>query len=120
MNIIKNDYNVAVVSTDVELTSGTKTEVGTKAEFDKIVPLINRSGLMVLKANVDGADMKGSMLANYFTGGAETGIDFGGMTNFGGSPHAITGTVSLENDKCYVIVNIIPLSGAAKSSTRKI
>lgn len=111
MNIIFNDYNVAIIESDAAITSGTKTEIGTKEEFLKIVPLVNRSGLIILKANVDGGDMKGSMLANYYTGGAETGIDFGGMSNYHGSPLAITGSITLEDNKCYVTVNLVPLSG---------
>lgn len=114
MNIERNVYNIAIVSTDVEITAGTKTEVGTEAEFNKIVAMVDRSGLMILKATVGGNAMKGSLLSNYYHGGAETGIDFGGVTNMHGTPLAIAGSLSLENHKAYVTVNLIPLS-AAKS-----
>ena len=117
MKIERKVYNIAIVSSDVAITAGTKTEVGTEAEFNKIAAVVDRSGLMILKATVGGNAMKGSLLANYYHGGAETGIDFGGVTNMSGTPLAIAGSLSLENHKAYVTVNLIPLSTAKSTKT---
>ena len=110
MKIKRGCYNVATVSTDVAITSGTKTEVGVKKDFKKIAATVEKSGLIFLEATVNGSAMKGSLLANYYHGGAETGIDFGGVTNMGGNPLAIAGSISLEGDKVYVTVNLVSLS----------
>lgn len=111
MKVDRNVYNVAIVSSGVAITSGTKVEVGTEAEFNIIAGMVEKSGLMILNATVDGSAMKGSLLSNYYHGGAETGIDFGGITNMGGTPLAVAGSLSLEEHKAYVTVNLVPLSG---------
>lgn len=116
MKVDRNVYNVAVVSSDVAITSGTKVEVGTEAEFNTIAGMVEKSGLMILNATVDGSAMKGSLLSNYYHGGAETGIDFGGITNMHGTPLAIAGSLSLEEHKAYVTVNLVPLGNGSKTS----
>ena len=115
MKVDRNVYNVAIVSSDVAITSGTKVEVGT--EFTTIAGMVEKSGLMILNATVDGSAMKGSLLSNYYHGGAETGIDFGGITNMGGTPLAIAGSLSLEEHKAYVTVNLVPLSANRTTKT---
>lgn len=110
MKVKRGSYNVTTVSTDVAITHGVKTEIGTKKDFKRIAATVEKSGLIVLEATVDGNAMKGSLLANYYHGGAETGIDFGGVTNMHGTPLAVAGSISLEGEKVYVTVNLIELS----------
>lgn len=118
MDIKTQGYNVAEVIVGTAITPGTKTEVGTAKEFEQIAKLVEQSGLMIVNATIGGNKMKGSVLANYYSGGEATGIDFGGVTNFGYTPSIIAGSLELESDgKAYVTLTITAVS-TAKAATK--
>lgn len=120
MKIDKNSYNIPIVEVSTAITSGTKTEIGTAADFDTIVNMIEKSGLMIIKCTFGGNPMKGSVLANYYTNDDDIyGIDFGGVTNFGGSPSAIAGSGTLENGKFYVTMTMTSLAANRTTTSTK-
>lgn len=122
MDIQNNVYNIPIVSVGT-VTSGTKTEIGTKADFDKLVSMIEKSGLMICDVTLSGNYMKGSVLANHYAGENDGGIDFGGVTNYGGSPSVIAGTIETgtgaNKDKVYVTMAVTAISNVAKSTRSK-
>ncbi len=120
MDIKTQGYNVAEVTISAAITSGTKTEVGAAKEFNQLAKLIENAGIMIVKASIDGNAMKGSVLGNYYHDANTTGIDFGGVTNYGYSPSIIAGSLELESDgKAYVIMTVTPISTSkAKSSSK--
>ena len=120
MDIKTQGYNVAEITLSAAVTPGTKTEVGTAAEFAQLAKLVQQSGLMIVSGTIGGNAMKGSVLANYYSDENVTGIDFGGVTNFGYSPSIIAGSLEIEEGKAYVTMTITPVSTsktAKKSST---
>lgn len=117
MDIKTQGYNVAEVLVGTAITPGTKTEVGTAKEFEQIAKLVDQSGVMIVNATIGGNKMKGSVLANYYSGAGATGIDFGGVTNFGYTPSIIAGSLELEDGKAYVTLTITAVS-AAKAATK--
>lgn len=118
MDIKTQGYNVAEVVLMDAVTPGTKTEVGTAKEFEKLSKLVQNSGLMIVSGIIGGNAMKGSVLANYYSDDNVTGIDFGGVTNYGYSPSIIAGSLEIEEDKAYVTMTITPVSAA--KTTRKV
>lgn len=111
MDIKTQGYNVAEVVLTDAVTPGTKTEVGTAKEFEQLAKLVQNSGLMIVSGIIGGNAMKGSVLANYYSDDNVTGIDFGGVTNYGYSPSIIAGSLEIESDgKAYVTMTITPVS----------
>lgn len=96
-------YNISKWYVDAEMTPGTKAEIGTEAEFKQLAALTSESGLFLGVVKVDGVVMQGACSVNHV--GADF-IDFGTVTNYGGSPTAFTGTITLENHKMYMVVNM--------------
>ncbi len=118
MDIKTQGYNVAEVVLTDAVTPGTKTEVGTAKEFEQLAKLVQNSGLMIVSGTIGGNAMRGSVLANYYSDDNVTGIDFGGVTNFGYSPSIIAGSLEIESDgKAYVTLTITPVS--TSKTTRK-
>lgn len=110
MVIDRNVYNIPKVEAG-SVTASTKTKVGTEAEYWQLVNMIEKSGLMIVGITLSGNRMKGSVMANHFAGDGNEGIDFGGVTNFGGSPNIIAGTLELDDDGfCYVTVAVVPVT----------
>lgn len=122
MEIKTSGYNIPDVAVSAAVTAGTKTEVGTAKEFNQLAKLVVESGLMIVGVTVGGNYMHGSVLANYYNGDGNIGIDFGGVTNYGYSPSAIAGTLELgtgdDADKCYVTMTVTPLGSQAKSRSK--
>lgn len=108
MKVEYNSYNVPVVDVGT-ITLGTKTLVATPAEMRKVAKIIDKSGIMIVAAKAGDAVLHGSVNANYYHGGEE-GIDFGGVTNYGGSPYIIAGTASIESDGAYVTMTMTAVS----------
>lgn len=118
MDIKTQGYNVAEVTLSSAVTPGTKTEVGTAKEFEQLAKLVQNSGLMIVSGTIGGNAMRGSVLANYYSDANVTGIDFGGITNFGYTPSIIAGSLEIESDgKAYVTLTITPVS--TSKTTRK-
>lgn len=118
MDIKTQGYNIPVITISEAITLGTKTEIGTAAEGNQIAKLVEQSGLMIVNCVADGNALRGSVLANHFYGGADEGVDFGGVTNYGGSAYAIAGTMSIEGSKAYVTMTMTAL-GANRTTTTK-
>lgn len=117
MKISRNEYNVPQIEVGA-VTASTKTKVGTKADFDKIAAMIERSGIMIVGITLSGNAMRGSVLANHYEDDNANGIDFGGVTNYGYSPSIISGSLELESNGCYVTIAVTPVS-ASKSTKSK-
>ena len=117
MEISTQGYNIACIAIATAITPGTKTEVGTAEEFKQVAKLVDQSGLMKVSAVIGGNAMNGSVLANYYSDDNVTGIDFGGVTNFGYSPSIIAGSLEIESDgKAYVTMTITPLNTSKSRS----
>ena len=117
MEIKNNGYNVAEVYIGTVVTAGTKTEIGTKADFDKVAALADAGGLMRVHIKLGDDQLDGLVLATHVA----QYIDLGSVTNFGGSPSVIAGTVELDTNKMYLTVNMYPIStakAAAKSTSK--
>lgn len=117
MKISRNEYNVPQIEAGA-VTASTKTLIGTKADFDKIAAMIERSGLMIVGITLSGNAMRGSVLANHYEDENVNGIDFGGVTNYGYTPSIIAGSLELEEDGCYVTISVTPVS-TSKSTKSK-
>lgn len=116
---IKNiGYNIGEITISTSLTASTKTEVGTKADFDKIANIGRNSGIARINMTLGGVAMSGVCFLNPYKVGTDIGVDVGSVTNFGGSANAVTGTFTLESNKLYAIVAVTPIGSqqAAKST----
>ena len=118
MDIKYNSYNVPKVDIG-EITLGTKTLVGSAAELRAVAKVIDNSGIMIVSAQAGDAVLHGSVNANYYHGGNDEGIDFGGVTNYGGSPYIIAGSASIEDGKAYVTMTMTAVSTNRTSTKSK-
>ena len=118
MNIEYGNYNVVKAELGT-VTAGTKTEIGTAEEFNKVANLIENSGVMIVGVTVGETYMHGAVLANHYQDATINGIDFGGVTNMGYSPSIIAGSVEVEDGKCYVTMSVTPVSANRTSCTTK-
>lgn len=109
MEIKYNSYNVPKVDIG-EITLGTKTLVGSAIDMRKVAKIVDESGIMIVSAQAGDVVLHGSVNANYYHGGAEEGIDFGGVTNYGGSPYIIAGSASIEGSNAYVTMTMTAVS----------
>ena len=104
MTIINGYYNIPHVSLG-SITSGVKTEVGTKEDFDKIMNLITNSGLIYVSCSLDDYPMVGHGICNPYH--AFDGIEVGFITAAGNNvPRVMVAQLTLESDKCYVTVRV--------------
>lgn len=118
MDIKTQGYNIPEVTISQAITLGTKTEIGTAAEGNQLAKMVEQSGLLIVSCVADGNPLRGSVLANHYYGGAEEGVDFGGVTNYGGSAYAIAGSMSIESGKSYVTMTMTPLGANRTTSTK--
>lgn len=109
MEIKYNSYNVPVVDIGT-ITLGTKTLIGTAKELRAIAKVVDKSGIMIVAARAGDTVLHGSVNANYYLGDGNEGIDFGGVTNYGGSPYIIAGTASIEDSNAYVTMTMTVVS----------
>lgn len=119
MDIKTQGYNIPEVTISQAITLGTKTEIGTAAEGNQLAKMVEQSGLMIVSCTADGNALRGSVLANHYYGGAEEGVDFGGVTNYGGSAYAIAGSMSIESGKAYVTMTMTALGANRTATTTK-
>lgn len=119
MDIKNIGYNIGEVTIDTALTSGTPAEVGTLEDLQKLYNLAKNGGIGRINCTVGGTPMSGCCFLNPFVDANGIGVDIGGVTNFGFSANAVTGTAYVNTGKMYAVVTITPLGGAqAKSSTK--
>lgn len=109
MDIKYNSYNVPVVDIGT-ITLGTKTLIGTAKELREVAKVVDKSGIMIVSAKAGDVVLHGSVNANYYLGDGNEGIDFGGVTNYGGSPSIIAGTASIESNSAYVTMTMTAVS----------
>ena len=117
---IKNiGYNFGEVTIGTALTSGTPAELGTLDELKKIYDIAAAGGVIRMNANIGGTDMSGACFANPFGPAEARGVDIAGVTNFGGSPSVVHGTLYTEGGKMYGVVTITSLANAANAKSVK-
>jgi len=96
-------YNIAEVIVSAAITAGTKTEIGTSADYKALQETAKRSGIFKMKANIGGVPMQGVCNANEVN---DNFIDFGTVTNMSNTPSAVAGTVTNEGGKMYVTLTV--------------
>lgn len=107
MDINNIGYNIGEVNISTVLTDSTKTEVGTPADFAKVMTLAKSGGVVRLNFKI-------STTAYSIVVGVNPGSDViavGGVTDVDGSPVAVTGTLSLESSKMYATIGVTVLGG---------
>jgi len=113
---IKNiGYNIGEVSIDTALTDSTKTEIGTPADFAKVLAIAENGG--VVRLNFKISTTAYSVVVGVVPG--SDAITVGGVTDVSGSPVAVTGTLTLETAKMYATIGVTALGGSTSKSTKK-
>ncbi len=107
MDIKNIGYNIGEVTISTALTDSTKTEVGTSADFAKVMTLAKSGG--VVRLNFKISTTAYSVVVGVNPG--STAIALGGVTDVAGSPVAISGTLSLESSKMYATIGVTALGG---------
>lgn len=110
--VIKNiGYNIGEVSISTALTDSTKTEIGTPADFAKVLTLAESGG--VVRLNFKISTIAYSVVVGVNPGA--TAIAVGGVTDVSGSPVAISGTLTLESSKMYATIGVTALGGSTQA-----
>lgn len=113
---IKNiGYNIGEVGISTALTDSTKTEIGTPADFAKVLTLAESGG--VIRLNFKISTTAYSVVVGVTP--SEDSIALGGVTDVSGSPAAISGTLTLESSKMYATIGITALSGSTQAKKSK-
>lgn len=118
MDIKNNGYNMAEITISTALTSGTPAKLGDKNDLIKIMNIAKAGGVGRINATIGGSAMSGACFLNAFENGEIMGVDVGGVTNFGESPNAVTGTFYMSGSDLYGVVTITPLANQAKSTKK--
>lgn len=115
MDIKNIGYNIGEVSISTALTDSTKTEIGTPADFAKVLTLAESGG--VIRLNFKISTTAYSVVVGVTPG--STAIVVGGVTDVSGSPVAISGTLTLESSKMYATIGVTALgSNQAKKASK--
>lgn len=111
---IKNiGYNIGEVSISTALTDSTKTEIGTPADFAKLLSIAVNGGVIRLNFKISTTAYSVVVGVNP----DDDTIAVGGVTDVSGSPVAVTGTFTLESSKMYATIGVTALgSNQAKRS----
>lgn len=118
MEIKNRGYNVGNIVIDTPITIGTKTEIGDARDFNKICYIAEAGGLARIHCVASDNILDGLVLMTHTKGENYNGIDFGSITNYGGSPWIIAGTVTLEDGKMYVTMTMNAVAGANRNSSK--
>lgn len=118
MDIKNNGYNMAEITISTALTSGTPAKLGDRNDLNKIMNIARAGGVGRINATIGGNAMSGACFLNAFEDSNNVGVDVGGITNFGESPNAVTGTFYMSGDDLYGVVTITPLGSNAKSTKK--
>jgi len=108
MDIKNIGYNIGEVTISTALTDSTKTEIGTPADFAKVLTLAESGGF--IRFNFKISTTAYSVVVGVTPG--STSIAVGGVTDVSGSPAAISGTLSLESSKMYATIGVTALGGS--------
>lgn len=115
MDIRNIGYNIGEVTISTALTDSTKTEIGTPADFAKVLTLAQSGG--VVRLNFKISTTAYSVVVGVNPG--STSIAVGGVTDVSGSPVAVTGTLTLESSKMYATIGVTALgSQQAKKASK--
>lgn len=112
MNIKNIGYNIGEITISTALTDSTKTEVGTPADFAKVLTLAESGG--VARLNFKISTTAYSVVVGLNPGA--TAIAVGGVTDVAGTPTAVSGTLTLESSKMYATIGTTALGGDASVS----
>ena len=115
MDIKNIGYNIGEVTIDTALTDSTKTEIGTPADFAKVLAIAENGG--VVRLNFKISTTAYSVVVGVVPG--SNTITVGGVTDVSGSPVAVTGTITLETSKMYATIGVTALGGSSAKSTKK-
>ena len=115
MDIRNIGYNIGEVSISTALTDSTKTEIGTPADFAKVLTLAESGG--VIRLNFKISTTAYSVVVGVNPGA--TAIAVGGVTDVSGSPVAVTGTLTLESSKMYATIGVTALGGQQAKKASK-
>lgn len=115
MDIKNSGYNFGSVTIDTAITLGTKTEIGTAEDFNKVANLADAAGVIRVHCSADGMSLDGAVFVNH----VEDKIDIGSVTNYEGTPYVIAGTATLETGKMYITLTMTAVgTQQAKTATR--
>lgn len=115
MEIKNSGYNFGSVSIDTTITLGTKTEIGTADDFNKVANLADAGGVIRVHCKVGDMSLDGAVFANH----VEDKIDIGSVTNYEGTPYVVAGTATLETGKMYITLTMTAVGAQqAKASTK--
>ena len=115
MDIRNIGYNIGEVNISTALTDSTKTEIGTPADFAKVLTLAESGG--VVRLNFKISTTAYSVVVGVNPGA--TAIAVGGVTDVSGSPVAISGTLTLESSKMYATIGVTALGGSSAKKVSK-
>ncbi len=119
MDIKNIGYNIGEVTIDTALTSGTPAEVGTLDDLQKLYNLAKNRGIGRINVTIGGTPMSGCCFLNPFVdANGKIGVDIGGVTNFGMSANAVTGTAYVNDGKMYAVVTITPLGAGNRTAAK--
>ena len=116
MNIKNIGYNIGEVTISTALTDSTKTEIGTPADFAKVLTLAKSGGVVRLNFKISTTAYSVVVGVNPDDDDA---IAVGGVTDVSGSPVAVTGTLTLETSKMYATIGVTSLGGPQAKRTSK-
>lgn len=103
MNISTIGYNFAKVAISAPLSSNQKTEVGTQADFLKLLGFALAGGCIQVVATLDSFPMYGTALCNPYHD--MSGVELGFVTAAGNNiPRLMVAQVTYEGDKCYCTI----------------
>ena len=113
---IKNiGYNIGELTISSALTDSTKTEVGTSADFAKVLAIAENGGVVRLNFKISTTEY--SVVVGVVPG--SDAITVGGVTDVSGSPVAVTGTLTLETAKMYATIGVTALGGSSSKTAKK-
>ena len=107
MKIKYEGYNIPEIDIENNITAGVKTKIGTADQYDNIMELTEKSGILQVNCLIDNVAMGGTCLVNR---PSKNYIDFGCVSNFQYTPTVVAGTMEKDDSYCYVTLTITTLS----------
>lgn len=108
--VIRNTgYNVLDCNITTSITHDVKTEIGTKKDFEQLLDVACKAGLVRGEMTLDDVKMKGTLILNPFAD--LSGIEFYTISMAGSdTAFIVIGVLTLESNKLYITVKIVSLS----------
>lgn len=109
MQMSTKGYNICEVYIPEALTLNTKAKVGIEADFDYILGMVKKSGLILGECKIGNQVMRGAMIANPWTN--DDGIECFTISMAGAeAPYIFQFEVTLEEGDMYVTPSITNLA----------